>query len=204
MATSKSKTSAGDEADTATQQSEAPAIALYILAPIDPQAPPFYMAHVPALMIVAAGSPEQARTIANAAAAPIGAECWLDAGLSFCDVLAPTEPGLLAQDFVTSPPPREAATPITTPPINLDAPYLAGAGIVGETLTCTMGNWEGEPTSYVYAWATDGAPNSAAGDSYTVVPGDVGHEITCVVTATNELGSTQAPPSNGVIVSDGA
>jgi hypothetical protein len=63
---------------------------------------------------------------------------------------------------------------------------------------------QAEPHSYSYAWQTDGAPNSMAGETYAVLPPDVGHVITCVVTATNAAGSTAAPPSNEVTVSDGA
>jgi len=196
---SKSKISASDEAAGAAVQSDEPvAVAVYLLAPIDSQAPPFYMAHVPALMVVAAASPEQARTIANAAAGPVGAECWLDEGLSSCDLLEPTEPGVIAQDFITAPPPRAPEVPVTEPPVNVDVPYLGGSGAVGELLSCTMGNWENQPTSYAYAWAGDGEPLAETGDSYLVVEADLGHSIACTVTATNAIGATEAPPSNAV------
>jgi hypothetical protein len=91
---------------------------------------------------------------------------------------------------VTEPPP-------TAPPVNVDVPHVQQAG---DTLTCTMGNWNNEPTSYAYAWHTDGTPNSATGATYAPTPEDTGHTVTCVVTATNALGSTTAPPSNGVVV----
>jgi hypothetical protein len=65
-----------------------------------------------------------------------------------------------------------------------------------------MGNWEGEPTSYAYQWKIDGANvgTGTATATHAVQPGDVGKTATCVVTATNALGSTAAPPSNGVVV----
>ena len=88
-------------------------------------------------------------------------------------------------------------------PRNVDVPYLSGDGTVGATLTATMGNWTGmdaEPHSYAYAWAADGVPNAAAGNSYTVPAVDAGKSITCVVTATNDAGSTAAPPSNAVAI----
>lgn len=90
--------------------------------------------------------------------------------------------------------------PAQLPPQNNDVPYVGGAAEVGGTLTCTMGNWTGEPDSYTYAWQSDGAPNTAIGDTYIVAPGDAGHSITCVVTATNAHGSTAAPPSNAVAI----
>lgn len=85
------------------------------------------------------------------------------------------------------------------PPVNVDVPYASQSGA---TLHCTMGNWDGEPTSYAYAWHTDGAANGATGESYAVQAGDVGHGLACVVTATNALGSTAAPMSNTVVVVD--
>ena len=67
-----------------------------------------------------------------------------------------------------------------------------------------MGDWTGEPTSYAYAWKRDGAAIGTDDDSYSVTPEDVGTTVTCTVTATNAHGSTEAPPSNGVVVTDPA
>jgi hypothetical protein len=90
--------------------------------------------------------------------------------------------------------------PAAGAPTNRDVPHLQGNGTVGETLTCTKGNWNGEPTSYAYAWKSNAAAVGGTGDTYTVAESDVGHSITCVVTATNAAGSTTAPPSNAVAV----
>ena len=39
---------------------------------------------------------------------------------------------------------------------------------VGDTLSCTMGNWTGEPTEYAYQWLSNGTDTrSATGASYT-------------------------------------
>ena len=92
-------------------------------------------------------------------------------------------------------------------PINKDVPFVDGAGSVGGTLTCTMGNWTGmdaEPHSYAYQWLSDGESELGTGDSYTVVASDSGTSISCVVTATNANGSTEAPPSNAVVINGGA
>lgn len=89
----------------------------------------------------------------------------------------------------------------TSPPVNVDAPYVAGSGTIGGILNCTMGNWQGVPTSYAYAWARDGVATGDTGQTYDVVAGDAGHAITCVVTATNNAGSTDSPPSNAVTIS---
>ena len=83
------------------------------------------------------------------------------------------------------------------PPVNVDVPYVEQRG---ETLNCTMGNWDGEPTAYAYAWHNDGVANGATGADYTILPADAGHTLACVVTATNAMGSTAAPMSNGVTI----
>jgi hypothetical protein len=94
------------------------------------------------------------------------------------------------------PPPESLA------PINIDVPSVQpeGTAAAGDTLTCTMGNWTGEPTAYAYQWLSDGESELGTGDSYTVVASDSGTSISCVVTATNANGSTAAPPSNAVAV----
>jgi hypothetical protein len=90
-------------------------------------------------------------------------------------------------------PPVEPAAPV-----NRDVPYAEQ--LAGE-LRCTMGNWEGEPDQYEYAWHRDGTfVTSGTGSSYAVMTEDVGTTFTCVVTATNAQGATVAPPSNGVVV----
>ena len=74
-------------------------------------------------------------------------------------------------------------------PRNLDIPLVMGAGTVGASLTCTMGNWTGEPDGYSYQWKSDGSADvGTGGDTYLVAAGDVGHAISCVVTATNSIG----------------
>jgi len=84
----------------------------------------------------------------------------------------------------------------TAAPVNVDVPY---ASQEGTTLSCTMGNWEGEPTSYAYQWYVDGA-NLGVAETITVVPDDVGKSAVCIVTATNAVGSTDAPESNVVVI----
>ncbi len=117
-----------------------------------------------------------------------------NAGESACTFTA-EEAQRLADLGVTgegdSPPPTE-------PPVNVDVPYVSQAGNV---LNCTMGNWEGEPSAYAYQWQLDGADVGTNAADYAVTAADVGRTATCLVTATNALGSTQAPiRSNGVVV----
>ena len=84
-----------------------------------------------------------------------------------------------------------------TAPVNDDVPMVSQSGT---TLSCTMGNWQGEPTSYSYAWQIDGTAAGSDAATYEVQAGDVGKAATCTVTATNAAGSTAAPPSNSVTV----
>lgn len=86
------------------------------------------------------------------------------------------------------------------PPVNKDIPYVSGTASIGSTLNCTMGNWTGEPTTYAYKWSSGGTTTGTDAADYTVVSGDAGKDITCVVTATNQHGSTTASPSNAVSI----
>ena len=91
--------------------------------------------------------------------------------------------------------------PQTQAPVNVDVPYLSPDGAsVGDTLNCTMGNWNNVPSEYFYSWKRDGGPLTGSGNSYVVADGDAGHAITCVVTAQNAIGTTTAPPSNAVSI----
>jgi hypothetical protein len=85
------------------------------------------------------------------------------------------------------------------PPVNLHVPYAAQENGV---VSCTMGEWAGDPSSYAYQWQNDGEEVGDGTNSYAVTAGDVGKTVTCIVTATNAAGSTAAPPSNGVIVTE--
>jgi len=87
--------------------------------------------------------------------------------------------------------------PATDPPVNVDVPYV---GQDGALLACTMGNWEGEPTGYAYQWVGDGLEIGAGEPTYPLTEADVGRVFSCVVTASNAFGETEAPASNEVTV----
>ena len=94
---------------------------------------------------------------------------------------------------------KAAGVPVA-PPANVDVPVVTGTGLVGEVLNCTTGNWSGEPTGYAYQWMSDAATPLGTQADYGVVADDVGHSLTCVVTASNAAGSAAAPPSNAVLI----
>jgi hypothetical protein len=85
---------------------------------------------------------------------------------------------------------------VDDPPVNLHEPHAVQEG---DQLTCTMGEWAGEPSGYAYQWQADGV-DIATGTPYPLTVADVGKTFTCLVTATNDAGSTAAPPSNEVVV----
>lgn len=117
----------------------------------------------------------------------------------------PEMPSVAAQQaLVEMAVPDEPAPPSGGPteaPSVVDVPHVSGTPAVGEALNCTMGNWNGEPSSYAYQWQNDGTDIAGSiSDTYLIAAGDAGHSLACVVTATNAIGSTAAPPSNPVSV----
>ena len=92
-------------------------------------------------------------------------------------------------------------TASNAPPVLSASPVVTGSPAVGQTLSCSQGVWfNPAPTSYTYQWLRDGTVISGATSStYVVVSGDLGHSISCTVTATNTHGSTPAT-SNAVLI----
>jgi|GEM_PF-1735924 len=71
---------------------------------------------------------------------------------------------------------------------NTVLPSISGTLAVGETLTCTVGTWTGEPApTFTEQWLRDGTPiPSATAATYVVQPVDAGESLACDVTATND------------------
>jgi hypothetical protein len=71
-------------------------------------------------------------------------------------------------------------------------PTIGGALVVGETLSCAPGSWEGAPKpTFSYRWLRNGVV-AAAGNSYVVQRTDRGDRLACEVTATNIEGGASA------------
>jgi surface protein len=87
----------------------------------------------------------------------------------------------------------------TAAPVNTVLPNVTGTAVVGNTLTTDDGTWTGSPTSYAYQWKRGATNIGTNANTYTLVNADAGQSITCVVTATNGVGSTPAT-SNAVQV----
>ena len=72
-------------------------------------------------------------------------------------------------------------------PVVIDVPY---AEQQGAALTCTMGNWDGQPDQYEYQWRLNGIDMPGEGNTLPVTTADAGKTAICVVTASNATGST--------------
>jgi hypothetical protein len=91
-------------------------------------------------------------------------------------------------------------TPVA--PSNTTAPNIIGTPTVGSNLDCAPGNWTGTPApTFAYQWQRNGTNIVINGTSqvYTLVPADLGAQISCAVTATNSAGNATAN-SNAVTV----
>jgi len=77
-------------------------------------------------------------------------------------------------------------------PVNTVAPVISGSTTLGSVLTSTTGTWTNSPTSYTYQWKRGATNIGTNANTYTLVAADSGAAITCVVTATNALGSSSA------------
>jgi hypothetical protein len=86
-------------------------------------------------------------------------------------------------------------------PINTVAPAVTGAAEAGQVLTCSTGSWVGTPTiTYAYQWYRSAVLISGqTASTYTVLSSDIGSVLSCTVTATNSVGSTNAS-SNSVSI----
>lgn len=96
-------------------------------------------------------------------------------------------------DLGVGPPPP----PITDPPVNTTAPVVTQ---VDTNLNSTTGVWDNTPTSYTYSWLREDGIMVGTLSTYPIAFADVDLSFTCTVTATNNIGTTQGPPSNSVVV----
>lgn len=74
-------------------------------------------------------------------------------------------------------------------PVNINGVGMTGSARVGSVLGCSPGQWDntGTPYTYSYKWNRDGSPIAGQTKSgYLVVAGDIGHPLSCTVTATNQ------------------
>jgi hypothetical protein len=87
-------------------------------------------------------------------------------------------------------------------PVNTSPPVISGKNDVGELFTVNDGTWTGiMPITFTYQWKRNGTNIIGETNStYTTVLVDSGQTITCLVTATNILGSTNAISNSALIL----
>ncbi|HET7427487.1 MAG TPA: hypothetical protein VFJ50_10620, partial [Gemmatimonadales bacterium] len=88
------------------------------------------------------------------------------------------------------------------PPESTNAPVVTGTPQPGQTLTCNNGTWAGAtPQAYSAQFLLDGQAVGAAGSStYSVADGDVGHAVSCRITAQNRVTSASADSAQLTVV----
>ena len=116
------------------------------------------------------------------------------------DVYRIESDGNSATDPRCAPPSPPPSSPPSSPPgaqqhapVNTSVPAIHGSATAGAELMCTPGGWTGA-TSFAYEWLRDAAP-LAAGANYRPRASDVGHLLSCRVTASNAAGSAGAVSS---------
>jgi hypothetical protein len=84
-------------------------------------------------------------------------------------------------------------------PTNTVAPAVTGTATIGQTLSVSTGTWTGTaPITYTYQWKFGGTPvpsyiTGYNSSSFTLTSTDwYGYQMSCQVTATNSVGSTNA------------
>lgn len=81
---------------------------------------------------------------------------------------------------------------LTDVPANTAPPTITGSAIEGQTVSCSLGTWSGSPT-LTRQWLRAGVPiGGATGQDYVLTAADVGHQVTCEVTATAVDGQASA------------
>jgi hypothetical protein len=88
-----------------------------------------------------------------------------------------------------------------SPPVNFLAPSVTGAAQSGVALGCDRGFWDDEgstPYSYAYQWRLDSTTNisGATSDNYLTTAANVGHTLSCRVTAANGSAESLAVTSD--------
>jgi len=82
-------------------------------------------------------------------------------------------------------------------PVNVDPPNASQTDATH--LHCTLGNWNGVPTSRTYQWYKDTVLiNGATAADLTITSADYGHNFNCVQTATNGAGTSPPITTNTV------
>lgn len=114
------------------------------------------------------------------------------------DVIHPTDKGyrLIAQEVAATVP-----FPGSSVPRSLSRPKISGNEIVGSTLSCDLGSWENQPSSFQYQWMRNATDIDGANQpNYLLQAEDVGAKLSCRVTAVSSFGNAERTSSHTAVV----
>lgn len=105
------------------------------------------------------------------------------------------DPRFVSVDLAIIPPVLPSA------PLNVIPPLITGEVILGNQLVTSTGSWVGdEPITYTYQWLRNNIPLVGETSAiYTITIADVSSELSCIVTATNNVDSISVS-SNFVVI----
>lgn len=90
--------------------------------------------------------------------------------------------------FTAPPRTMSVGNSMSAPPVILIPPVPGGSFLAGQVLTCPTGIWANSPVQFEYRWQTNGVDNGDTDNQYTVLSGDDGYLLTCLVRARNDAG----------------
>jgi Zinc carboxypeptidase/Bacterial Ig domain len=94
-----------------------------------------------------------------------------------------------------------SAAALAEAPLPAQQPSIAGTPAVGQQLACVNFGFLNEPTEFDYEWLRNGQPIAGAtGPTYVPAAADLGRQIRCRVTASNDAGDADATSDFVVIV----
>jgi Tol biopolymer transport system component len=154
-------------------------------------------------LVSRAAGPAGAKGNGNSFQAAISADGRFAAFVSDSTNLSPDDTDTWGDVFV-----RDLRGPA---PAVLVLPTVSGSAVEGGTLTCSTGTFSNGPHTFARQWRRDATPiGGQTGSGYVVAPGDIGHQLTCLVVATGPGGSASAesaavvPPQPGTAGGTGA
>jgi hypothetical protein len=101
----------------------------------------------------------------------------------------------------------QTATVLIAAPVNTQLPAISGITGQGQLLSISNGVWANTPLNFSYQWqqcdatgANCSSISKATAGDYVAQPGDVGHTLRVVVTASNAGGGTAATTAQSAII----
>lgn len=107
----------------------------------------------------------------------------------YADMIHPNAAGcrLIAQEFAAT-----VGNPESSAPRSLKRPHITGLPTLHSSISVSLGEWTGRPTSFTYQWMRDATDIPGANQSYHLIStADLGHHLSCRIGASNQGGSAE-------------